>query len=382
MKIERIPKDEWKAGSYSGRMVENLAQNTTGPRLMLDVDANGIRIKPEKPKDEKKSPPGEWSYRMVDSAFGKDKSLVIVVKGDGQDRITRTFTLQDKDRQAGKNVAYQIEMNRCLDWYQNQDAETQARVQLVKCPQCQFPFNIGPAVDSQIIQCPTCQKLLHNKGETYPLEENEEVCPKCGAYTKLQTQTLVKEQIVVTAQQQFTGCFGCARAEAFKSFLWSILSAAGIIVLNVLTVVFLNRYFPVLLLIGAIIFLYSLAVLVKFLLQTAAKGFGAVSPLERVGSLIRTKKFKEAENTIFELEQKGATMAANYNRALISFLSNEAVAAISYLKGVLKTCPNHISAIKLALIIFSTKHMDGDLEDFREEYLRSVREINCAWAEA
>jgi hypothetical protein len=140
----------------------------------------------------------------------------------------------------------------------------------------------------------------------------------------------------------------------------------------------MNRYFPVLIIFGVLVFLYSLVVLFKYLVKTAARGVAAVSELEKAGDLVRAKRFKEAEDMIFKIEQKvPASLGVSFNRALISLHMGNPGAAVSCLESGLKTCPNHGAFYALGYGILSDKK--DALEDFREKYEKPMDEINCRW---
>ena len=215
------------------------------------------------------------------------------------------FSLEDLASQANRNY-----MLTYLEEAGNPDA-----LKFVSCNQCLGSMDVTPYADSPNLFCNTCCKLMGKDvaGEA----ANHGVCDNCGFYSKLADYDATTKT-----------CHGCRVKMTMRAFVVSVLIAVGIIVLNLVTIFFFDRFFPILLLIAGVMLLVNIWLVVKVIALSAARKAVGATEIERATELLRKGKAEKAYEVISSMEgntvenpgillnlTKGLTKAGKFDQA-------------------------------------------------------------------
>ena len=161
------------------------------------------------------------------------------------------------------------------------ETEDPKSLQFVACEDCGETMDVTPYAKSPNLFCNECCNLLGRRvgGDA----EQNGVCENCGFYTKLGKYDATTKT-----------CHSCRVKLTFWAFLGSLGIALLIILANVATIVFLDRFFPVLLIIAGIMILGNIWLVIKVIALSAARTAVGATEIEKATTLLRKGKPNEA----------------------------------------------------------------------------------------
>ncbi len=191
---------------------------------------------------------------------------------------------------------------------------------ITRCPTCSASMDITPYADNDSLYCNNCSRFLSPKLNVDDLDYG--ICESCNYYTKLRSQNSAK------GTRDHSICFRCYAKSVWRSFLVSLAIAVGIGVLNVVTIVAADRFFPVLLIFAAVSFLWSIIKLISVIMVSMTRTATGVTPLEKATAAVKKGRVDEALKYVESLPDatsnpgvllnmtRGLLNARDYRRAL------------------------------------------------------------------
>lgn len=175
---------------------------------------------------------------------------------------------------------------------------------IVSCPHCSQVIDVTPYSDSENLFCNSCSKPFSEELSADSMQTG--ICPQCTYFTKLRKGDNL--------------CYPCNSKNTTSAFLYSILTSFGILALNIGTIVFLDRFFPILLLIAGVSFLWSMLKFVSMLTVSATRKAAGTTPLEKATALLRKGKTDQALKLIQSIpdSDKNPGILLNLARGLIN----------------------------------------------------------------
>ncbi len=190
---------------------------------------------------------------------------------------------------------------------------------LVKCPTCESMMDVAPYADNSNLYCNNCNRFLN--AELNVEDANYGICTGCSYYTKL------KSNNAASGKPGGSVCHRCYARSTSVAFLTSLGIAIGVGVLNVFTIVFMDRFFPILLIIGAVSLLWSLIKFFGVIMSTMTRTAVGVTPLEKATAALRKGKPEEALKLIESMPN------ATSNPGILLNLSRGLINASNYAKA-------------------------------------------------
>ena len=193
-----------------------------------------------------------------------------------------TYTLKFKPKKMECSVDdLQQQLTRAFRLTYLDEADDPKELQFVSCQDCGSTMDVTPYSDSPNLFCNPCCKLMDRAtaGDT----EQNGVCDNCGFYTKLGKYDATTET-----------CHSCRVKLTFWAFMGSLGIAILIILANVVTIFFFNRFFPILLIIGGISIVANIWLVIKVIALSAARTATGTTEIEKATTLLRKGKPNEA----------------------------------------------------------------------------------------
>ena len=286
---------------FDGQLMMSDGSSTN---VAVEMDDDGIRFTTK--KDNVYFGRERWLDVAVD-----DNALVVIVQGYSYDQWSkkRKFEKKNPDQpfefeeevavyavsfKPKKLVGLTVEdlsaqTNRNYIQTYLDEADDPNALRFVSCPQCLESMDVTPYADSPNLFCNTCCKLMGKDvgGEA----ENHGVCDSCSFYSKL-----------ADFDETTKTCHRCRVKLTMRKFWISILVAAGIVVLNFLTLFFADRFFPVLIALAAFMLLANIWFVVKLIALSAARKAVGATEIEQATELLRKGKAEKAYDVINAME--------------------------------------------------------------------------------
>lgn len=308
-------------------MLDNLTpqiQNSSGQSFSFDakltvgdsavnvgvaVDDNGVFLTTK--KDKVYFSRNDWLDVVV-----SQNSLVLVVHGFGYDLWTakRKFesknpgqdfidfqplpssyvlTFNPKKLPAGITsavVQQQFKRTYLLAYLDEVDTPT-----IVSCPDCNSMMDVTPYQTDDNLFCNNCSRVIGVVDQT-----DRGICDSCQYYTQLvENKKEVADTGSITTSRI---CHPCRVQQTIAAFLVALGIAFVIGIVNIATLYFGNRFFPVLIVIGGVSLIWSLFSLLKVILYSAAQKATGGSPLVTATAALRKGKTDKALEIIGQLE--------------------------------------------------------------------------------
>lgn len=239
------------------------------------------------------------------------KKLKFESKNPGQNKAdltsqTKAWTITFKSSKLGNDLVQQVAQNvQQVDfdiYLSNQ--KSPEKLYIVGCPHCSQFIDVTPYSDSENLFCNSCSKLFSEELTSDSMKAG--ICPQCAYYTKLRKGDNL--------------CYPCNSKNTISAFFYSILVAFGILAVNVLTIVFLDRFFPILLVIAGVSFLWSMLKFVSMITVSVARKATGTTPLEQSTAALRKGKTDQAMQLIKSIPdaEKNPGILLNLARGLIN----------------------------------------------------------------
>jgi len=251
---------------------------------------------------------------LVAHNFGYEdwvKKLKFESKNPGQNKAdfasqTKAWTITFKRSKLGNDLVERVaQMVQRVDfdiYLSNQ--KSPETVYIVGCPHCSQWIDVTPYSDSENLFCNGCSKLFSEELTTDSAKTG--ICPQCAYYTKLRKGDNL--------------CYPCNSKNTISAFFWSMLGSIGILAVNVVTIVFLDRFFPILLIFAGGSFLWSMLKFVSMITVSTARKATGTTPLEQATSELRKGKTDLAMQLIKSIPdaEKNPGILLNLARGLIN----------------------------------------------------------------
>jgi hypothetical protein len=239
------------------------------------------------------------------------KKLKFDSKNPGQKKAdiasqTKAWTITFKRSKLGNDLVERVaQMVQRVDfdiYLSNQ--KSPETLYIVGCPHCSQLIDVTPYADSESLFCNSCSKLFSEELTADSVKAG--ICPQCAYYTKLRKGDKL--------------CYPCYSKNTISAFFWSMLVSLGILVANVLTILFLDRFFPILLVIAGVGFLWSMLKFVSMITVSAARKATGTTPLEQATAALRKGKIDLAMQLIKSIPdaEKNPGILLNLARGLIN----------------------------------------------------------------
>jgi hypothetical protein len=296
----------------SGQSFSFDAQLTVGDNTVnvaVAVDDNGLSLTTK--KDTVHFPRSTW----LDVAV-TNNSLVVVVYGFGYDRWTAKRKFESKnpgqeftDYQPAPSsyvltfnpkklpsgitpavIQQQFKRTYLLAYLDEVESPT-----IVACPDCKSMMDVTPYQPEDNLFCSNCSRVIGVVDEPY-----RGICDSCQYYTQLvENKKEVAETGSITTSRI---CHPCRVQQTIAAFVMALGIAIVIGIVNIATIYFGNRFFPVLILIGGASLLWSLFSLLKVIIYSAAQKATGGSPLVTATTALRKGKTDKALEIIGQLD--------------------------------------------------------------------------------
>lgn len=166
---------------------------------------------------------------------------------------------------------------------------------IIECPDCKSMMDVTPYHSDDSLFCDNCSRVIG-----VPDEPDRGICDSCNYYTKLvEQQQESGEEGTVTVSRL---CHPCRVSQTLWAFVVSLGIAVLIGLLNVGTLFFANRFFPVLIIIGGLSLLWSAFSLIKVVIYSIAQKATGGSPLAVATAALRKGQTEKALEIIESLD--------------------------------------------------------------------------------
>lgn len=198
------------------------------------------------------------------------------------------WTLTFSPKKIGPDAVNQIQQNVLRTNIENYvaDSQDQSEIIIACCPTCLAMMDISPYADQDTLYCNNCSRFLLPSQNKEQLDYG--VCTGCQYYTKLTANNAAQ------GKAEANICYKCRS----KNTLMAFLSSFGITVLiglvNVLTIVFANRFFPALILLAGVALIWSFFNLIRVIMINLTRSAMGVTPLEKATAAVRRGNTTEA----------------------------------------------------------------------------------------
>ena len=296
--------------------------------ISVVIDDQGLRISTK--KDEVYFPRADWlDVSMVDHTLAFivhgiqhadwAKKRKFEKKNPGEDFVDFTpaassyvFTFKPKKLPEGTTPAIlndQVKRTYVLAYLDEVDDPT-----LIRCNDCNKMMDVTPYGPDDSLFCENCSRVM---GQTD--EPNHGICNGCGYYTKLVKQKSAESgQEIINVERT---CHRCRVSDAFRGFIYGVLAAVGVGILNYLTITFANRFFPALIVIAVIALIWGVFKFVLMIVYSMARKAAGETPLENATNALRKGKTDDALQIINEMDgdmTQNPGILLNLTRGLIN----------------------------------------------------------------
>lgn len=298
--------------------------------LTVTVDDHGLTLKTK--KDDVSFPRSQW----LDVAI-VNNVLSIVVHGIGYgDWATKrkfetknpgeefqdfqpqaqTYLLSFKPKKLPPDITpallnEQVRRTYLLAYLDETDNPT-----IIECGDCRNRLDVTCYSPDDKLFCDNCSQVMGQ-----PDADDQGICSGCGYYTKLVQQeksNTGEGQGVITTSRT---CHRCRVRSAIWGFVGGVGAAIGIALLNFLTLWFLDRYFPALILFAGLALFYGCYQLVMAIVYSLARKAAGETPLENATNALRKGRPDEAMGIINSMDGDMKTnpgILLNLTRGLIN----------------------------------------------------------------
>lgn len=166
---------------------------------------------------------------------------------------------------------------------------------IVACPDCKSMMDVTPYQADDNLFCNNCSRVIGVDDQP-----DRGICDSCQYYTQLvENKKEVADTGSITTSRI---CHPCRVQQTVATFLMALVIAIVIGIVNVATLYFANRYFPVLILIGGASLIWSIISLLKVVIYSAAQKATGGSPLVTAATALRKGDTDKALDIIGKLE--------------------------------------------------------------------------------
>lgn len=210
---------------------------------------------------------------------------------------------------------------------------------IIECGGCRQRLDVTSYSPDDSLFCDNCSQVMGQ-----PDAEDQGICSGCGYYTKLVQQeksNAGEGQGVITTSRT---CHRCRVRNAIWGFIGGVGAAIGIAVLNFLTLWFLDRYFPALILFAVLALLYGCYQLIMAIVYSVARKAAGESPLESATNALRKGRPDEAMGIINSMDGDSTNnpgILLNLTRGLINAKDFEK--ASQFAETLVDKFPNFLS---------------------------------------
>ena len=194
---------------------------------------------------------------------------------------------------------------------------------VIRCNDCNSMMDVGGYSVDDSLFCENCSRVMGQADA-----DDHGLCDGCGYYTKLVQQESADagegQETITTGRT----CHRCRVSNAVWGFIFGVGAAVLIGLVNVITIVFLNRYFPALILFGGLALLWSAFKLVMVIIYSLARKAAGETPLENATNALRKGRTDKAMDIINAMDgdmtgnpgillnlTRGLTTAKDYDKA-------------------------------------------------------------------
>jgi hypothetical protein len=278
-----------------------------------------------------------------------------------------TWVLEFKAAKLGAPLVQKIQqtISRCeVENYLSTESDPDSVV-LVECPTCDSRMDITPYSDNENVFCNRCSKFL--SPELNQDDINFGICQGCAYYTKLKSNRAAQGK----AGDSF--CYRCAAKQTMMGFLFSVGVALLVGLVNIITIFFFNRFFPILLIFCGVSLLWALFKLIDLIMVSLTRTATGTTPMERATAAVRKGNTDEALKIVNDLPDATSNpgILLNMTRGLLN--ARDYKRAKEFADLLVEQFPNF--QLGFATRLEALAHLGASQEELADAH-RSLQEVN------